>query len=67
MKSAELVKLINRLDPDGKREVVISTDDEGNGFGVIDDKNDIATFETIRKGYLIIYPFPKYADIEGLP
>lgn len=66
MKTEQLVTLLKELDPDGKREVVISSDDEGNSFGVI-GTDDVSTFETIRKGYILIYPFPKYAGIEDLP
>ena len=53
MKTSELIKALRQLDDDGKLEVLIASDEEGNGFGTIGDES----FDFIGDSYLTIYPY----------
>ena len=60
MKVKDLIEILRQHDQD--REVYLSRDCEGNGFGTIEE----SSFEEYRENILLIYPEEEYVDLEDI-
>ena len=61
----QLIKILNNLaEEDKKRNVFISRDTEGNGFGTLDETVSICIDEDSNS--ILIYPFEEYIDYDDL-
>ena len=52
MNTKQMIKALKTLDPTGKKEVVLSGDDEGNYYGLTEEEMGFANLEK----HVIIYP-----------
>lgn len=55
----ELIKCLKEIDPEGNREVYLSSDSEGNHYGSTSSQS--FNWDTTK---LIIYPWEEYIEIE---
>ena len=52
MNTKQMITALSILDPSGKKEIVLSIDEEGNGYGGTQEENGFANLEN----HLVIYP-----------
>ena len=60
MTTAELIRALKELDPDGNMTVLVASDEEGNSFGYLNAQFSFGTGELDEQEILTLYPVDEF-------
>lgn len=64
MKISELIEILRTYRRVyGDKPVILSSDEEGNGFGTIGQDNKYGSFD-VHHGFLVIYPYAERLELD---